>query len=63
MTGKKLLRSTNDKWVAGILGGIAEYLDWDPAILRLAYVLLTVFSAGFPGILIYIFLWIVMSKQ
>ncbi|MBO1363267.1 PspC domain-containing protein [Prevotella sp. A2931] len=63
MTGKKLLRSTNDKWVAGILGGIAEYLDWDPAILRLAYVLLTVFSAGFPGILIYIFLWIVMPKQ
>ena len=63
MTGKKLLRSTNDKWIAGILGGIAEYLDWDPAILRLAYVLLTVFSAGFPGILIYIFLWIVMPKQ
>ena len=63
MTGKKLLRSTNDKWVAGILGGIAEYLDWDPAILRLAYVLLTVFSAGFPGILIYIFLLIVMPKQ
>lgn len=63
MTGKKLLRSTNDKWVAGILGGIAEYLNWDPAILRLAYVLLTVFSAGFPGILIYIFLWIVMPKQ
>ncbi len=63
MTGKKLLRSTNDKWVAGILGGIAEYLDWDPAILRLAYVLLTIFSAAFPGLLMYIFLWIVMPKQ
>ena len=63
MTRKKLLRSTNDKWIAGILGGIAEYLDWDPAILRLAYVLLSVFSAGFPGLLIYIFLWIVMPKQ
>ena len=63
MTRKKLLRSTNDKWVAGILGGIAEYLDWDPAILRLAYVLLTIFSAAFPGLLMYIFLWIVMPKQ
>lgn len=63
MTGKKLLRSTNDKWVAGILGGIAEYLDWDPAILHLAYVLLTIFSAAFPGLLMYIFLWIVMPKQ
>lgn len=63
MTGKKLLRSTNDKWVAGILGGIAEYLDWDPAILPLAYVLLTIFSAAFPGLLMYIFLWIVMPKQ
>ena len=63
MTGKKLLRSTNDKWVAGILGGIAEYLDWDPAILCLAYVLLTIFSAAFPGLLMYIFLWIVMPKQ
>ena len=63
MNGKKLVRSANDQWVAGILGGIAEYLDWEPGMLRLAYVLLTVFSAGFPGLLLYLFLWIVMPRR
>jgi len=61
-TGKKLLRS-NDRWIAGVCGGIAEYFDWDPALVRLLYILLSVFSAGFPGTLIYIILWIVMPKN
>jgi len=61
-TGKKLLRS-NDRWIAGVCGGIAEYFDWDPALVRLLYILLSVFSAGFPGTLIYIILWIVMPKH
>lgn len=61
-TGKKLVRS-NDRWIAGVCGGIAEYFDWDPALVRLLYILLSVFSAGFPGTLIYIILWIVMPKH
>ena len=59
-TNKRLLRSSSDRWVAGVCGGIAEYFGWDPAIVRLAYVLLSVFSAAFPGLLVYIILWLIM---
>lgn len=61
-TNKPLLRSSSDRWVAGVCGGIAEYFGWDPAIVRLAYVLLSVFSAAFPGLLVYIILWLIMPQ-
>ena len=60
-TGKKLLRS-QDRWIAGICGGIADYFDFDPAIVRIVYLLLTLFSA-FAGVPIYILLWLIMPKQ
>ena len=62
-TGKKLLRSRSDRWVAGICGGIGDYFDVDPALVRLVYMLLTFFSAGFPGLMIYLVLWLVMPKN
>ena len=62
MTGKKLVRS-NDKWIGGVCGGIAEYFDWDPAVVRLAWVLLTLCTTGFPGFIGYIILWMCMPKQ
>jgi phage shock protein C len=46
--------------IAGVCAGIAEHLGWPPNRLRLAYVLVSIFSAGFPGILVYLFLWFVM---
>lgn len=58
-----LNRVTNDKIIAGVCGGIAKYLGWDPAIVRLLYVLISIFSAAFPGILVYIILWIVMPEE
>ena len=61
-TNKRLLRSSSDRWVAGVCGGIAEYFGWGPAIVRLAYVLLSVFSAAFPGLLVYIILWLIMPQ-
>ena len=61
-TNKRLLRYSSDRWVAGVCGGIAEYFGWDPAIVRLAYVLLSVFSAAFPGLLVYIILWLIMPQ-
>lgn len=60
-TGKKLLRS-QDRWIAGVCGGIADYFDFDPVLVRIIYLLLTLFSAGFPGVLIYIMLWVIMPK-
>lgn len=51
---KKLRKSYNQKMISGVLGGIAEYFDIDVTIVRLAYVLITLLSAAFPGIILYI---------
>ena len=59
---KKLMRS-NDKMVAGVCSGLAEYFELDPTLVRLGYALLTLFSAGFPGVLIYIILAVVMPQK
>lgn len=59
---KRLTRSTTDKWLAGVCGGIAECFGWDVAILRIVYVVLTTCTA-FCGVLVYILLWICMPKE
>ena len=51
---KKLYRSKTDKMLCGVLGGLAEYLDVDATLIRILYAALSVFSAGFPGIVLYI---------
>ncbi|MPQ46096.1 PspC domain-containing protein [Marinifilum sp. N1E240] len=56
---KKLKRSSN-KLVAGVCAGIAEYLNLDVTLVRILYVLISIFSAGFPGLLVYIIFWFVM---
>ncbi|MCY1634205.1 PspC domain-containing protein [Marinifilum sp. D737] len=56
---KKLQRSSN-KMIAGVCAGIAEYLGLDITLVRILYVLVSIFSAGFPGLLIYVILWFVM---
>ena len=56
------LKRSNNKMIAGVCGGIAEWLGWDATIVRVGYVLLSIFSAAFPGILVYIILWVVMPK-
>jgi phage shock protein C len=55
----RLHRSSRDKIIAGVCGGIAEWLDWDPTIVRLTYVLVSILSAAFPGVLVYLILWLV----
>ena len=49
--------------LGGVLAGIAEHLDVDVVLIRLIYVLLSLFSAGFPGLLVYIILWAVIPDQ
>jgi phage shock protein C len=46
--------------IAGVCGGIAEKFGWSAGRVRVAYVLLSVLSAAFPGILVYVVLWIAM---
>ncbi|WP_372775026.1 PspC domain-containing protein [Mangrovibacterium sp.] len=60
---KKRLTRSPDKMIAGVLSGLAEYFDMDPTIARVAYVLLSIFSAGFPGLFVYIILWIVVPER
>lgn len=62
MSEKKLQRS-NDKMIAGVCGGIAEYFGIDITITRLAYLFISILSAAFPGTLVYIILWIIMPKK
>jgi len=60
---RKLARSRNDKMIAGVCGGFAEYFGWTPWMVRFVYVLVSIFSAAFPGILLYLLLWFLMPKQ
>lgn len=50
----KTLALSNDKMVFGVCGGIAEYFGWSAGGVRLVYVLLSVLSAAFPGLFVYI---------
>lgn len=61
MTGRKLERSSN-KMIAGVCGGLANYFDIDPTVVRVGYTLLTVFTA-FSGVLAYIIMWLIMPPQ
>lgn len=55
----RLRRSRSNKMIAGVCGGFAEWMDWDPTLVRLAYVLVSILSVAFPGILVYLVLWLV----
>jgi phage shock protein C len=59
----KTLALSNDKMIAGVCGGIAEYFGWSKGGVRLVYVLLSVLSAAFPGLFVYIILWLLMPKK
>lgn len=59
---KRFTRSIHDRMIAGICGGIAEYFDVDATLVRVAFVLLSVLSAAFPGLLVYLILWLVVPE-
>ncbi len=54
------LRKSRDKILGGVCGGIAEWLGWDPTVVRIVYVIVSVVSIAFPGILVYLVLWLIM---
>jgi phage shock protein PspC (stress-responsive transcriptional regulator) len=49
--------------VAGVVAGLARRFDMDPTVLRIIYVLVSIFSAAFPGLLVYIVLWLLMPEE
>ena len=60
---RPLRRSSRDYLIGGVCGGLAEWLGWDPTLVRVLYVALSVFSAAFPGILVYIIMWIIVPEE
>lgn len=58
-----LERSRSDKIIAGVCGGIARRYGWDPMLVRIVYVLVSIFSAAFPGIIVYVVLWFLMPLE
>jgi len=60
---QRLRRSVADRWVAGVCGGIGEYFGFDPTLVRVAYVLLSILSVAFPGILVYLVLWFLIPER
>ena len=61
MDNRKLTRS-NDRMIAGVCAGLAEYFGLDTTVVRVAYALLTVFTA-FSGVIVYLILMIVMPER
>ena len=59
---KKILTKSNNRMIGGVCGGLAEYFDLDPTLVRVAYVLLSFFSIAFPGIIAYFILWLIMPE-
>jgi phage shock protein C len=63
MPNGHLVRTSHDRMIGGVCGGIARWLGWDATAVRILYVLLSVMSAGFPGTIVYIILWAVMPLE
>ena len=51
---RKLTRSRSQRMLSGVLGGIAEYFEVDVTIIRLLFVMIAIFTAMFPAIILYI---------
>jgi phage shock protein C len=60
--GRALMRPREDRVIAGVCSGLADYLGWSARRVRIAYVLLSIVSAAFPGIAVYLVLWYLMPE-
>lgn len=57
-----LHRSRNHQIIAGVCGGLADWLGWSPTLVRVLFVLVSVLSVAFPGIIVYLVLWVLMPR-
>lgn len=63
MSGTKLTRNRQDRMIAGVCSGIADYFDLDPTVVRVGYVLLSLLSAAFPGLILYVVLTLIVPND
>jgi phage shock protein PspC (stress-responsive transcriptional regulator) len=59
---RPLRRSRTNRQIAGVVGGLAEYFNLDATLLRVAYVVGSIVSAAFPGVLVYLLLWLLIPE-
>ena len=62
-TPRPLSRSVNDRMIAGVMGGIAQGFGWSSCLVRILFVVISLASAAFPGILVYLILWLLIPNQ
>jgi len=60
---RTLSRSRNDRVLAGVMGGIARRFGWNSTLVRVLFVLVSILSAAFPGIVVYLILWLLMPEE
>ena len=63
MTIQKRLTRSKDKMIGGVLAGIGIYFDIDPTIVRIGYVVLSIASIGFPGLIAYLIMWAIIPEE
>ena len=63
MAETRLRRSREHQMLGGVIGGFADYFDRDPTLLRVLYVLISILSAAFPGIFVYLILWVIVPQE
>jgi len=61
--GPRKLTRSRDRMIAGVCGGLAQWFGWPADRVRIAYVVLSILSAAFPGILLYLVLWFLMPEE
>lgn len=60
---RPLARSLDDRMIAGVMGGIARRFGWNATLVRVVFVIVSLASAAFPGILVYLLLWLLMPNE
>lgn len=60
---KKLYKSKNDRILSGVLGGIGEFYDLDPTLIRLGYMVFVIMTAVVPGIIAYVIASIIVPER
>jgi phage shock protein C len=62
-TSRPFVRSRHDRMIAGVLGGIARRFGWSSGLVRVLFVVVSIASAAFPGIIVYLLLWLLMPEE
>jgi phage shock protein C len=58
---KKLYRSTDDRWLAGVCGGLAKYFNIDPTLVRVIFIVLALIGLG--GVILYLLFWVFIPPE